>query len=825
MLHRYPAVGGSLLVALAGPALAQRTTPLPLDPIASEAPSGVLALAPRGAEIRALTGETFVRMPAVPTAGGDLVELELERIDLGALKLGFVVDGLPAPNLLEGIDLSVWTGRVVGEPGSDVVLSFSQAGVRGFVDTGDELTHWMPQPGADGDWRASQVWLVSEERLAELGAQRPASCGGALVPAAPSGEAARELTPPDVLTPEAGTCELFECTVAIETDWQLNQLFGNDLGAETAYVTSLLGAASSRYVEQVKTQLTFPYIQFHTTSNDGWSTPESGGSMIDMLDEFQNVWGTNGIPAGARLGHFVSGASLGGGVAYVGVLCDGVDDFFQVAVSGSLAGQTPFPITAGPFNWDFVVFTHETGHQFGSPHTHDYSPPIDTCASGGCISNGTIMSYCHQCPGGISNITTYFHPTVVSVIDQEVAACLPKVTGIDVIVAELIAPDTPTPVVASIAGTLQGPVTLEYRFDPQAAFQSIPMTDSGSGSFSAQLPGASCGSSPELFVSYTDSVCGAATSDVEFPEIGVETVLFLDELEVPGNWTAGVPGDSATTGQWERVDPIGTSAQPEDDFTPGGTDCYVTGQHSGGGAGSDDIDDGATTLLSPLIDLSSGDARISYRRWFHNTGGANAGQEVFTVDVSNDGGNSWSTVEVVGPTGPEVSGGWIFHEFQVSDVVAPTANVQVRFVAKDDVGALVEAGVDDFKVRRVSCGVCQTDLGFAGPGTTMLSLCGDALASGGQAELLVTGAPAQTPAWIVFGFQANPTPLYGGTVVPLPYTALVPTQTDAAGEVSLAVSGGGVPAPTFAYFQAFAFDLSLPFLLQFSNAIEATYLP
>jgi hypothetical protein len=94
----------------------------------------------------------------------------------------------------------------------------------------------------------------------------------------------------------------------------------------------------------------------------------------------------------------------------------------------------------GPFNWDFMVVAHEIGHNFYVTHTHNYCPPLDICAPPGyygqcqtsdaCIPDGTLMSYCHLCPGGTSNITTYFH--TVSAAEMRAAAevsCFASVGG------------------------------------------------------------------------------------------------------------------------------------------------------------------------------------------------------------------------------------------------------------------------------------------------------------------------------------------------------------------------------------------------------------
>jgi hypothetical protein len=181
-----------------------------------------------------------------------------------------------------------------------------------------------------------------------------------------------------------------------------------------------------------------------------------------------------------------------------------------------------------------------------------------------------------------------------------------------------------------------------------------------------------------------------------------------DNLEIDRGWTVGAGDDTATTGVWERVDPVGTDAQPEDDHTTDpGVFCFVTGQGQvGGGLGDDDVDGGKTTLFSPLLDVSGyTDPYIGYWRWYSNNTGSTPNTDVFTVDVSDDAGANWSNVEVVGPAGPEAGGGWFFHIFRVADEVTPTAEVMLRFIAADDgEGSLVEAAIDDLVV--IDCVGC-----------------------------------------------------------------------------------------------------------------------
>lgn len=359
----------------------------------------------------------------------------------------------------------------------------------------------------------------------------------------------------------------------------------------------------------------------------------------------------------------------------------------------------------------------------------------------------------------------------------------------------------------------------------------VPLTDLGGGDYLATLPASDCFDELDFWLE-VDTNTGLVTNPTDAPtEAFSATVftgvadVFVDDFEASTGWTAGAPGDTATTGVWELVDPVGTAAQPEDDNTPGGTLCFVTGQGLPfGGLGDNDVDGGFTTLTSPVIDLSAGDAVIGYDRWYSNDTGGAPNADVFTVDISNNGGGSWVNVETVGPTGDGTSGGWIRHEFTVSDFVTPTANVQVRFIAADEgTGSLVEAGVDEFAVFNLTCdAACQPDLGFGGPGDLALSICGS-LGTGDTAAFLVENAAPLQQVFVVIGFSNAPTAFKGGLLVPVPIAGLVVAPADGAGELALGLPGGGGPASVF--FQAAAQDAGQPLGFELSNAVEALFLP
>ena len=404
---------------------ASREALFPMEVVADHGAEAGLELALRPELVAALAQRNLARFVDVPLADGTRVEVEAARFALDDSELVVMVDGIPS-SPLDGVQ-SMWTGVVPGDPDSDVFLAFSPLGSRGWIRRGGETHHLLAGPGASGEWSESRSFLVDESTLLARGmraigcAGDPLAVPGRPLTAAPSSTGGG--------TQALGTT-LLTCRIAVEHDFQLYQAFGN-LAAEQNYATQLFAADSGRYFAQVSTTLQRVYAAYYTTNSDPWVAPDIGGTTIDALYELQAHYAGN-HPNGAHLTTLWSGAALGGGVAWLDVLCH--PDFgFSVSANLTLqGGLTPFPVVQGPLTWDFFVTSHEIGHNFGTPHTHDFCPPIDECAFPGswgvcqtqqvCISTGTIMSYCHQCPGGMSDVSPFFAQACADLMRQRAEA-------------------------------------------------------------------------------------------------------------------------------------------------------------------------------------------------------------------------------------------------------------------------------------------------------------------------------------------------------------------------------------------------------------------
>ena len=326
--------------------------------------------------------------------------------------------------------------------------------------------------------------------------------------------------------------------------------------------------------------------------------------------------------------------------------------------------------------------------------------------------------------------------------------------------------------VVTAAGETLDPATVRMfvRTQPGGTFTQTTPVQVSPGVYDAIMPAGTCGSALDYYLTAQSTAGTVVTSPANAPSsahrawfawASTESEVASADFEASAaGWTVGATGDGATVGVWVRVNPVGTSsggvpAQPEDDRTPApGVNCWVTGQGTAGGSlGQADVDGGQTTLVSPNYGLGSGaDPRFSYWRWYSNETGGAPNADSMPIELSVDGGISWVLVEDV----TENARAWVFRSFRVADFVTPTAQLRLRFRARDlNQGSLVEAGIDDVRVwnvgldcapRRIAdlngdgvvngndLGVLLVQWGSPGPA----DLTGDGTVDGDDLGLLVT---------------------------------------------------------------------------------------
>lgn len=256
-------------------------------------------------------------------------------------------------------------------------------------------------------------------------------------------------------------------------------------------------------------------------------------------------------------------------------------------------------------------------------------------------------------------------------------------------------------------GTPQ-PGTGILHVDSGSGYQQYPMNETSPNVYEAAFPVLDCGDVVDFYVS-AEAVGGTiqtspATAPAEFYTAMVGDSIattFYDDAETDAGWS--VSGD-AVDGQWDRGVPAGGGdrGDPANDGDGSGS-AWLTDNEDG----NSDVDDGSTILTSPVLNAVGAPneiALISYQRFYSNNFGNDPLNDVFVVEISNDGGSTWVNLETVGPTGTEVTGGWIQKTFKISDFVTPSNNMQVRFNASDlNDGSVVEAGVDGLEIMMVTC--------------------------------------------------------------------------------------------------------------------------
>ena len=281
---------------------------------------------------------------------------------------------------------------------------------------------------------------------------------------------------------------------------------------------------------------------------------------------------------------------------------------------------------------------------------------------------------------------------------------------------DTIAPDSTDTLSVEVAqrdGTTISNVQL--MADTGSGFQPYPMTDNTDGTWSTNAPAVSCDETFRYYFIATDTNSNTSTlpsdapsSFYQAPVVSSIELVSNDNFETNTGWSVS---GTVTDGAWERGIPAaGDRGDPNADFDGSGR-CYLTDNE----AGNSDVDGGTTILTSPALDGTGiGTPVLSYALWYSNNIGV--ADDTMFVEISNNNGSTWQSLDTIGPGDPAAGGGWNLYEFDLTQIfTSPSDQVRIRFRAGDTgEGSVVEAAVDAVSITLTTCEdpapTCPADL-------------------------------------------------------------------------------------------------------------------
>lgn len=348
-----------------------------------------------------LEPEASLAVESWPVAPGVRQDVELVRFDVYSPDARIVkIEGGQAVELPRS-RLAFFHGRSGEDPETRLIVTVDPdtRSLEGMAFTPEGVRELLPAGKSQG---GGYVVATAEALQPEEGA--PAwSCGhksdGLAALSSPSGlgqETAKAIT------------SLHRATIAVDTDNELMNLkFGNNTTAATNYIANLIARISIMYERDLLVRLVqgFTILRPSTTA-DPYVQSGTGGADGAKLQEFSNYWrgGCGGQCANVSraLTMMLSGkqasSNSASGIAWLGGLCSTQSGYSFTQV---------FKFAQDTSANDSSIVGHELGHNFGSDHTHCYSPPIDTCynAESGCYSGGTTSCPAPFSFNGVTNIT------------------------------------------------------------------------------------------------------------------------------------------------------------------------------------------------------------------------------------------------------------------------------------------------------------------------------------------------------------------------------------------------------------------------------------
>jgi hypothetical protein len=261
--------------------------------------------------------------------------------------------------------------------------------------------------------------------------------------------------------------------------------------------------------------------------------------------------------------------------------------------------------------------------------------------------------------------------------------------------------------IASGAGPLDpSELKVVYRVNGSPDAELLMSATPNPDEYEALIPAQHQHTEIEYYISARDLEGYSGTYPPHAPDRrnGFDVAMIYDDLE--GDISGWNTMDAAASGEWEHGDPEKTLVIHGFDSTPGeGVNAWVTGLCAGHAACTlclptcNDVDAGSATLISPVYDVAGArQVTVKYDRYYTNDKGAAPGEDAWVVEVSNDAGGTWTTVESTNASDLA----WRSHSVDVDDLFGAPQQVRLRFIASDlGSESLVEAGVDEIRVLAV----------------------------------------------------------------------------------------------------------------------------
>lgn len=343
--------------------------------------------------------------------GRNNVTLELTKQELRAP--GFSVktsDGSLINNFKYG---NHYSGKITGVNKSIAAFSFSEIYTRGFYS--DTLGNTIIEPLAK---KTGGLHILYND--ADLLQKKPLLCG------TPDSSLQKEITETIQNNNTSASCKAVK--IYIECDYSLYQFFNGNTDDLINYVFELFNASATIFRNDGINILVSEIFIWKTPDN--YTQYLNAGSVVTAFSNRMRKLQEEGIRINGDIAHLLSARELGGGAAMgVGMdnFCSKTGGTIMAAASGLIR---PFPQLPSYSNTVYL-FTHETGHMIGSPHTHNCGwpgGPIDNCSApeGTCsagppppANGGTIMSYCQISPVGV-NFLNGFGPLPADLLRHEI---------------------------------------------------------------------------------------------------------------------------------------------------------------------------------------------------------------------------------------------------------------------------------------------------------------------------------------------------------------------------------------------------------------------